>query len=67
MSKALLGILPGCGHACAVDADTSQEARAEMASEGYDVVTLPFNDAVQRFNREWDEHMKTCKKASDAC
>ena len=60
--QALLGILPGCGHACAIDADTGEEARAEMAAEGHNVLTLPFKDALQRFNREWDEHLKTCKK-----
>jgi len=51
--------------ASAIDADTSQEARDEMAAEGHDVLTLPFSDALQRFNREWDEHLKTCEKASE--
>ena len=32
---------------------------------GHDVLTLPFSDALQRFNREWDEHLKTCEKASE--
>ena len=40
----------------------SPTARDEMAAEGHDVLTLPFKDALQRFNREWDEHLKTCKK-----
>ena len=63
--QALLGVIQACGHACAIDADTSQEARDEMAAEGHDVLTLPFSDALQRFNREWDEHLKTCEKASE--
>lgn len=36
-----------------------------MAADGHDVLTLPFKDALQRFNREWDEHLKTCEKASE--
>ena len=63
MRKALLGILPGCGHACAVDSDTSMEARMQMAEDGCDILTLPIDVATARMRREWDEHMKTCKKA----
>lgn len=63
--KALLGILPKCGHACAIDADTSQEARDEMSGVGHDVLTLPFKEAMQRFNREWDEHLLQCEKGGD--
>ena len=63
--KALLGILPKCGHACAIDADTSQEARMQMAGYGYDILTLPMEEAVQRFDRGWGGHMRECEKGGD--
>jgi hypothetical protein len=37
----------------------------EMAGYGYDILTLPMEEAVQRFDRGWGGHMRECEKGAD--
>ena len=59
----LVGRMPGCRHAVAIDCDTSNKARAAMARSGLDVETMEFGVGNQAFNDEVTTHFATCANA----
>lgn len=62
MSKALVGRMPECGHVVAIDLDASQKTRREYAKNGYDILSLPTEDALTLFKVEASQHMNTCMR-----
>lgn len=57
--KAIIGIAD-CGHAVLLDAETTPKAKAAAARKGLDVLTLPTEDAKNRFCDDAKAHHKTC-------
>ena len=56
----LIGRMPGCRHAVAIDCDTSKKGRKAMAKEELDVETMPLANGNKVFIEGLREHYRVC-------
>ena len=60
LGQAIVGRM-SCGHVVAIDLDPSAKTRSRYARLGYDVITMPMDEALALFRVEAETHWDRCK------